>query len=222
VIDVGIVKEVIQDPGDPAIFLLVELRHYSRRDGQPCRARVRWCPVYHGAGFGDWWVPPLELDVLCAFPGLGPDGRADDIDEGFAWCAISTSQEPPVAGLVGALSATRRVAKGRSGEALDRHVQGDLDAKVEGKETRETVGVFSRVLRAAATWAGDALVKLISQSKITLVAPTVTLGGENAVKTLVHEDFLTLFNAHVHSGGGNPPTVPAVIGTHSTTKTKAE
>jgi hypothetical protein len=222
VIAVGQVVEVIQDAGDPAIFLLVELRHYSRRDGLPLVGRVRWCPAYHGAGFGEWWVPGEGLDVLCAFPGLAPDGRADDIDEGFAWCAVSTSQEPPVAGLQGALSATRRVSKGRSGEALDRHVQGALDVKVEGAETRETVGIFSRVLRAAATWAGDALVKLISQSKITLVAPTVTLGGENATRTLVHEDFITLFNAHVHSGGGNPPTVPAVIGTHSTTKTKAE
>jgi phage baseplate assembly protein V len=68
---------------------------------------------------------------------------------------------------------------------------------------------------------GSTLAKIVSATKAAIVALDVRLGDETAPMSVVLENFLTLFNNHAHSPGGNPPTVPAVIGTHSTVKTKA-
>lgn len=256
-IDVGVVLEVGQRAN--AVFLEVELRHYTNA-GASLRALVRWSPPYHGEGFGSWWVPSIGADVLCLFPGLGTDGRAEDLDEGYAVAVVSSDPEPPVAGLVGALATNRRVFKGRPGEAQDDHFQGAHDhtidgpqtqrlkstrsttidgaetryfkatraATVDGTETRETKGVFSWLYRAAATFLGDALVRIASQAEVRVDAPIVRLGTETAIKKIVHEEFLALFNAHTHSGveagpdTTGPPTAAAVAGAHTSTRTRVD
>ena len=217
-IAVGEVIEVVQEP--QAVFLNVALRDYSRRDGLPVEARARWCPQHHGAGFGTWFVPDVGTDVLCAFPGVGPDGRIEDLDEGFAFAFVSSTPEPPVDGLEGDLSATRAVVKGKLGVALDRHHQGALDVKVDGPESRETVGVLEWLLRAAS--------KLIGDVKITIDAPTLELGVTGAIKKIVHEEAIAVFNAHTHGGvqsGGAitaPPTQQLAVGTHTSTRARVD
>lgn len=140
--DVGKIVEVVQEP--EAVFLDLELRNFSRSDGEPFQALVRWMPLYHGPGFGDWYLPDVGQDVLCLFPGVGPDGRQDDLDDGVAIGVVSSTSSPPVDGLQGPLSASRRVYKGKSGVAYDEHLQGDLDRRVEGAETTIQVGNVTR------------------------------------------------------------------------------
>lgn len=157
-IDVGEVLEVVI-AADRAVFLRVQLR-YRQVEGL-----VRWCSQNHGAGWGSWWVPSVGADVVCMFPGAGYDGRIDDVDEGFAVAVVSTKPEPPVNGLEGALSAERRVFKGRPGEAQDDHYQGAHDITIDGpqrqalKSTRETTvdGNETRLFKAnrTATVEGD-------------------------------------------------------------------
>jgi hypothetical protein len=218
-IAIGLVTEV--EKTSSGIRLALDLRHFRDPESDaPIHATARWCPPYHGAGFGSWHLPDVGVDVLVAFPSPDPGGKAEDLDLGYAFAVISTDAEPPVDGLVAALSATRRVEKGKDGVAFDRHIRSDFDDKVEGKETRETVGVFKRVLRAAASWLGD--------SKLTLDAPTVELGAADAVKKIVHEEFLTLFNSHTHSGvqtgGGNTgaPNQQARVDTHTSTRARVD
>jgi len=57
----------------------------------------------------------------------------------------------------------------------------------------------------------------------------ISLGGTDfaALKTLIHSDFITLFNAHTHTHGDpagttSVPVIPAVELTHATIKVKGE
>lgn len=292
------VAEVVDPSTDftDAIYVEVELRHYTHEDGTPLTALVRWTSPYQGTVFGDWFVPDVGMDILCAFPGVGYDGSpGGDLDDGYSLGFISSSLEPPIlTGLSGPLSATRRIYKGKSGVDHDQHFQGDLDEQidgnrvglvkgnegltVEGNEARiiqgdsvqtitgtedaENVGVVTRIFRAAVDFLGDVAVKLKSSATLTLEgvtkiklvsgtdididAPTITLkatsGGVEVVldaptvkaigtlvelgagaggQRLMDERMIALFNAHKHSGGGNPPTTTLVLGTHTTTATKA-
>lgn len=294
-IDVGQIVEVLLE-ADRAIFLRVQLRHHG------VEALARWQPLYHGPGFGSWWVPEVGLDVLCAFPGLGPDGRADDIDEGYAFGVLSTTVEPPVNGLVAGLSATRRVFKGRPGEAQDDHLQGAHDITIDGpqaqrlKSTRNTVvdgaetrhfkqtrnltvdgpeterfkatrsltvdGAETRHFKATrtltvdgdetrsykadltidvdgdmgidvdgdGTWTLHGTSSLLGDVEIRIAAPLVKLGATDAVKKIVHETFVALFNDHRHSGvdtgsgTSGPPTgaYQMQIGVHTSTKARVD
>lgn len=64
-------------------------------------------------------------------------------------------------------------------------------------------------------------VNITSTVKTTILASAIELGA--VVTSLCNEAFLAFFNAHTHSGGGSgPPSSSAVIGTHTTIKTKAE
>lgn len=213
-LDVAEIAEVIQK-ADCAVFLEVKLRHYHDVDGEPLEARARLCVPYHGDGFGDWWIPDVGSEVMCFFPGLGLDGMAGgDLDEGFAFALPGTRPRPPAeTGLGGDLSTMRRVYKGRSGEAVDRHVQGDVDVKVDGAESHETVGVFTWLLRAAA--------KLASDATLQLFGAAVEIGAGAAVQRLVDERFVALFNSHTHNSG-SPPDQTMVVGSHTTTVTKAD
>ena len=210
-----------------AIFFEVKLRHYVDEAGDRVVGRVRWISPYHGAGFGEWWIPDVGLDVLCFFPGVAPHGEVNDLDEGFAFGVVSTKTEPPVEGLVADLSATRRVEKGKSGVDLDQHLQGALDRKVDGAETAENVGIVSRTFRAAASWLGDQLMRFHSETEVQIDAPLVKLGDVEAVKKIVHEEFVALFNAHVHSGvdpgagASGPPTV-SMGASHISEKTRVD
>jgi len=57
---------------------------------------------------------------------------------------------------------------------------------------------------------------------VTIDSPSIAL-GKGATPSLVNEDFIGLFNEHVHAQGGiAAPATQAVIGTHSTTLTKAK
>lgn len=251
-IDIGSVLEVVQR--EQAVFLEVALRH------DQVTALVRWAPPYHGPGFGHWWVPDVGADVLCAFPGRGPDGATEDFDEGYAFAVVSSMPEPPVAGLQGPLDPTRRVFKGRLGEAQDDHYQGAHDieiegpqrqllkstrdttvvgaetrffqatrsAVVEGTETRTTGGVFSWTYQAAANFLGQALLRIISQAEVRIDAPEVKLGSESALRKIVHDAFVALFNAHTHGEVSNgpgvtgPPIQQMTVGVHTSTRTKVD
>ena len=337
-IDVGQIVAVHYDENDPSahsIFLDVELRHNQAHDG-PLRGNVRWCPQMAGPGFGSWWVPSVGADVFCVFPGIGPDGRAEDLDEGYAFGVVSSIPEPLQHGLTGKLShgkpnadppiVARRVFKGRPGEMQDDHfqgahriqidgdqeqillatrqttvagdevrhfastrqavvdgnewrwnnadhahevqgsrgvtvhgndvgvfhadrtstiegneartiegnskstIEGDETATTEGATSRESVGVLSWAFRAAVSFLGDVLVRIISQSEIRVSAPLVRLGAEAAVKKIVHEEMVNLFNGHQHDylpGPGSVtqtsvPTTPAVIGVHTSTNARVD
>lgn len=170
---VGKVLEVFQRD-DTAIFLNVGLRTYRQEDGTPeataLEVRVRWGVGYHGPGFGDWHVPEIGSDVLCFFPGVSPDGAiGDELGNGIAAFCWSNKIEPPiVTGVNGDLSATRRVYLGRSGEAEDRRIRGDLDHQVDGDEKRETKGTFEWTFRGAMQFIGDLAVLVKSLTTLTL------------------------------------------------------
>lgn len=161
------VAEVVDPATDhtDAIYVEVELRHYTHEDGRPLTALVRWTSPFQGTDFGDWFVPDVGMDILCAFPGVAHDGSpGGDLDEGYSLGFISSSLEPPVlTGLAGDLSATRRVYKGKLGVDHDRHLQGDLDeqvdgnleALVKGNETRTIEGNEAHTVEGDATRAVD-------------------------------------------------------------------
>lgn len=243
-IDIGVVTEVLQR--DQAVFLDVELRHHDRT------ALVRWCPPYHGEGFGAWWVPGVGADVVCMFPGLSIDGRDEDLDEGYAVAVVSSMPEPPVAGLQGPLGLLRRVFKGRAGEAQDDHYQGTHDLQVDGAqvrlflatratqvngaEARTNQSTLSWVIQQASTWlsqttasfTGAVLLRLLSNAKVQIDAPIVELGLSGAVKRIVHEDLVPLFNAHTHSnvengpGTSGPPVQQAAVGVHTSSRARVD
>jgi hypothetical protein len=78
----------------------------------------------------------------------------------------------------------------------------------------------------AITVAGDAAIDVTGKASLA-VGTTLELGEAGAIKKLVHEEFITLFNSHTHkqSGGATStfaPEVPAVIDTHTTTKTRGD
>jgi len=241
-IDVGEVKRVEQR--EQAVFLEVELRHHVGA-GFPREALVRWCPPYAGDGFGAWWIPSVGEDVVCAFPGVGPDGAVDDLDEGYAFAVVSSRPEPPQDGLQGALAPDRRVFRGRAGEAQDDHLQGSHDLQVDGAQERvflaerstETTGdetranagtlswaiegVTSLVSQATASIKGVLLLRLLSDSRIEIDAPTVALGLSSAIKRIVTEEFLPLYNGHTH-GGSQVPDQQAQVGVHTSTRTRVD
>jgi hypothetical protein len=147
-----------------------------------------------GAGYGDWHIPDVGMLVLCIFPGVTQDGVAgDDLDSGYAMAYVSTSEEPPVDGLVDALSVDRNVYKGKVAVAHDVHLQGDLDQQIDGDETtllkgseervvegsvdvevqgredRSTGGIFAQVWQSIASLIGDLAVQLRSKTILSLV-----------------------------------------------------
>lgn len=74
-----------------------------------------------------------------------------------------------------------------------------------------------------ATVASDTTIT--STGKIIADGSAIELGS--TITALCNELFLTFFNTHIHTSGGigNPssvPTIAAVVGTHTTVKTKAE
>jgi len=189
------VIDVVHD-ATRATYLEVELVHHGGAD--PVIAWCRWCAPYAGSGYGDWFVPSIGDIVLCAFPGLAVEGgMGGDIDDGYAWAVIPGESRPPVPGLAGALSDTRRVSRGRQGEAFDRHVRGDEDVKIDGartervgqndshtvkgNESRETMGELEWLARDVARLIGDALVEIRS-------AATLKLAGENKVEVESDEE----------------------------------
>jgi hypothetical protein len=213
----GEIVEVVQRD-DRGVFLRVELRRYRNEDGTPLEALCRLVVDYHGAAHGNWHVPDVGLDVLCFFPGGGHHGLpGGDLDEGYVLGFLSSMQEPPVVtGVNGALSATRRIYKGKVGVAHDVHRQGDVDAKVDGAETTENVGAVSRVFRAAAEWLGDALLRIqaatdlllhggskvdiTSDTLIRLTAPEIQLVGNTTIES---RDFMDHTHGGVEPGGGS-------------------
>jgi hypothetical protein len=152
---VGEIAEVFYKPAI-GVFLNVDLVHYHEEDGteagRPLQATVRWCPSYHGVGYGDWHIPDVGQVVLCHFPGVTQDGIAgDDLENGYATAYVSSSEEPPVAeGIDGdikapaeansSLSVTRRIYTGKPGVDHDSHYQGDVDELVDGRSTRKVLG----------------------------------------------------------------------------------
>lgn len=60
---------------------------------------------------------------------------------------------------------------------------------------------------------------------LSVISAAIKMGDETSALSLLTEAFLTLYNTHTHTGNLGAPTGPplqtAVIGTHSTTKTKA-
>jgi len=148
---------------DRAVFLRVELQRYPNEDGSGLEALCRLLVPYHGATHGDWHVPDVDLDVVCLFPGGGHDGApGGDLGEGYAIGFISSLQEPPVATGVenDALSSSRRIYRGKPGEAHD--------VKIDGVELRENVGVVKRLFRAAVQWLGDTDMTVQAWNYLTL------------------------------------------------------
>jgi hypothetical protein len=79
---------------------------------------------------------------------------------------------------------------------------------------------------AAITVAGDAAINVEGKASFG-VGTVLELGEVGAVKKLVHEEFITLFNSHTHKQSGGSlstfaPEIPAVIDTHTTTKTRGD
>lgn len=163
------------DGNDFAYFVSLELRHHATQT-RPLTATARWAAHYHGADFGDWYEPQVGQEVLAFFAGIGPEGRAGDLDHGVVFAVLATAPQPMPAGQKGAVGAGRRVWRGRSGEARDELIRGDHDLRVEGNrdlfvtgdetrevegtldttiggdETSEHQGMVSRTFRAALEW----------------------------------------------------------------------
>lgn len=193
---------------ESAVFVRVHLRRYYNEDGTPLEARCRLVVPYAGAGYGDWHVPEPGEEVFCAFPGIGPEGvPGGDFDEGYVLGKISSAIEPPVTtGQAGALSASRRVYKSKSGEARDEHHQGAVDGKVDG----------------AWTWLVTGIAKLVGGPFLRLFATAVEIGADGGTfQKLVNEAGLAKYNAHTHSGGSPPDAAylwVADVDTTATTK----
>lgn len=133
------IAKVIQQ--DHAIFLELEMCRYRRHNGQPVLARAKWFSSYHGAEFGDWWVPEPGQIVLAFFPN-------GDSSNGIAFAVAPTKGDPDLPKGHGDDTSDedgdrkpekgRRVHRGRPGEKLDILRQGDVRARIDGN-LEETV-----------------------------------------------------------------------------------
>ena len=108
-----------------------------------------------------------------------------------------------------------------TGSKLHFKANGDIQIMGTGLVTIDSAG------DATITVAGDAAINATGKAVLD-VGTVLELGAAGAVKKLVHEEFITLYNGHTHlQFGGLEHTDPpddflGVVDTHTTTKTRGD
>ena len=101
------------------------------------------------------------------------------------------------------------------------HFRANGDIEVEGVDLRVTTTGPTTI-----TAGGDVTVNSDGDVDVNATGGNVKIDAPNieaaagATLKLMNENVVAIFNAHKHSGGGNPPTTTLAVGTDTTTKLK--
>lgn len=103
-----------------------------------------------------------------------------------------------------------------------------LDIKAMLAMTVTALSTLALSVTAACTWNLMAGLTITAMGTVQILSTSITLGVAATAQSLCNETFLALFNTHTHNynpGPGTPtptatPTVPGVIGVHTTVNVK--
>ncbi len=187
------------------------------------KSLLRWARVTKaGDDTGDFPIQQVGYlakigDTVMWFPyGMHANIPADEL------VLMISMQGNPEARISIPGSPQKRVKPLVSGEVVFFHPS--TGSKLHFKENGDIE--ITSVKDVTVTVEGDVTVNAVGKASIG-VGTVLELGEIGAVKKLVHEEFITLFNSHTHlqSGGGSSTMVPnqlGVIDTHTTTKARGD